>query len=59
MRHLEDEYNEDPRLHDENDPEYQQEMFRTFQSLGWEPENLRDREYAEKYAEWLKTATEE
>jgi hypothetical protein len=44
MRNLEDEYNEDPELHDENDPEYQQEMFRIYQSLGWKPEDLHDRE---------------
>lgn len=25
----------DPELGDENDPEYQLEMFRTFLSLGW------------------------
>jgi len=59
MRDLEVEYNEDPELHDENDPEYQQEMFRIYQSLGWKPEDLHDREYAEQYAEWLKTAREE
>jgi hypothetical protein len=59
MGDLEDEYDEDPELHDENDPEYQQEMFRIYQSLGWRPEDLHDRAYAEQYAEWLKTATEE
>jgi hypothetical protein len=46
-------YDDDPELHDENDPEYRDEMFRTFQSLGWRPEDLRDKNYAVLYSAWL------
>jgi hypothetical protein len=52
-------YVDDAELADENDPEYQVEMFRIFQQQGWKPEDLFDKEYAAKYAEWLKTAPSE
>ena len=45
----------DPELHDENDPEYPEEMFEIFRVLGWKPADIRDPDYAVKYAEWLKT----
>ena len=49
----------DPELHDENDPEYREEMFETFRVLGWKPADIRDSDYAVKYAEWLKTVPPE
>jgi hypothetical protein len=52
-------YSEDPELPDENDPEYQQEMFEIFRTLGYTPEDINDSQYAQKYAEWLKTAPPE
>ena len=50
-------YVEDPELHDEDDPAYQEEMFELFRTLDWKPEDLADQKYAAKYAEWLKTAS--
>ena len=47
---------DDPEPGNEDDPEYQDEMFRTFRHMGWKPEDLMDPKYASKYAEWLKTA---
>jgi hypothetical protein len=58
MRSLDD-FDADPELGqagDENDPEYQAEMFETFRAMRWKPEDLKDLDYAQKYAEWLKTA---
>ena len=52
-------YVEDPEPQDENDPEYQEEMFRLFRTLKWKPEDLADKQYATKYAEWLETASPE
>jgi hypothetical protein len=52
-------YVDDAELGDENDPEYQEEMFRIFLKLGWKPEDLIDKHYASKYAEWLKSARED
>jgi hypothetical protein len=57
MQNIDGEYPADPELQDENEPEYQEEMFRTFLSLGWAPQDLRDRQYAKKYAKWLHTAS--
>jgi len=49
------EYLEDPEPHDENDPEYKEEMFETFKYMGLKPEDLRqDKKYAAEYAAWLK-----
>jgi hypothetical protein len=47
-------YEEDPELGDEDDPEYQEEMFKTFQSMCWTPDKIRDPEWRDLYAEWLK-----
>jgi hypothetical protein len=52
-----DGYDADPELGDENDPEYKEEMFRSFRHMGWKPEDIAtDPVYAAEYAEWLKTA---
>jgi|PersoiStandDraft_1058852.scaffolds.fasta_scaffold271941_1 hypothetical protein len=59
MRDTANDSNEDPELGDENDPEYEEEMFRTYQAMGWKAEAFPDREYAKKYAKWLKTAPPE
>jgi hypothetical protein len=49
-----EEYVDDPTPGDENDPEYQEEMFDTFQSLGWKPEDLNeDDPWRELYRKWL------
>jgi hypothetical protein len=48
-------YQEDPEMGDENNPEYREEMFQMFRTLGWGPDDLIDRQYASQYAEWLKT----
>lgn len=46
-------YVEDPELQDENDPEYQEEMFQLFKYLGWKPEHIKDVKYAKLYEKWL------
>lgn len=48
-------YVEDAELGDENDPEYRAEMFEIFRKLRWTPADIRDPDYAARYAEWLKT----
>ena len=50
---------EDPEVQDDTDPEFEEEMFHTMRAMGWKPEGLRDREFAAKFAEWLKTAPPE
>lgn len=45
---------EDAELHDEQDPEYREEMFRSFKEMGWTPEDIKDPVYREQYREWLK-----
>ena len=52
-------FDDDPELGDEDDPEYQLEIFKIFKLKGWKPEDLFDQEYAKKYAEWLKTTAPE
>jgi hypothetical protein len=52
-------YVEDPELPDENEPEFQAEMFQLFRMRGWTPEDIKDPKYAVKYAAWLTTAREE
>lgn len=53
-------YLEDAELGDEDDPEYREEMFRTFRHMKVKPEEIRtDQKFAEEYAEWLKTAPPE
>jgi hypothetical protein len=51
-------YVEDPEPGDENDPAYKEELFRTFQEMGWAPEELKDPQDQQEYAEWLKTKPE-
>ncbi len=47
----------------DEDPEFEEpeeeELFKTAKHLGWKLEDLRDREFAAKFAEWLKTALPE
>jgi hypothetical protein len=45
----------DPALGDESDPEYEFEMFRTYRAMGWTPDVFPNRDYADRYAAWLKT----
>ena len=52
-------YLEDAGPGNDDDPEYQAEMFELFRMRKWKPEDLRDQTYALKYAEWLKTAPPE
>ncbi len=48
-------YVEEPASPDENDPEFQAELFDTFFALGWKPEDIKVPELASRYAEWLNT----
>ena len=50
---------EDPEFKDDTDPEYELELFETAKYLGWTPESMRDKAFAARYAEWLKTAPPE
>jgi hypothetical protein len=54
-----DGYDADPELGDENDPEYKEEMFRTFRFMGTKPEQLVDLISRRHTPEWLKTAPPE
>lgn len=49
-------FDPDPEVADEDDPEYQAEMFATFRELGWKPEDLKNPKDTRAYSEWLKTA---
>lgn len=49
-------YEEDAMPGNDDDPEYQTEMFELFRMRNWKPEDLMDQTYALKYAEWLKIA---
>ncbi len=48
-------YIDDPQPGDENDPEYLDEIFRTFQHMGWKPEDLQDKKDQDEYRKWLET----
>jgi hypothetical protein len=41
------------------EPENEEELFETAKHLGWKPEDLRDREFAVRYAEWLEAVSPE
>jgi hypothetical protein len=45
----------EPEWPDEDDPDFQRELFMAFRALGWRPEDLWDRAFARKYAAWSKT----
>ena len=45
-------YDEDPKLGDENDPEYKDEMFEAFLEMGWTPDQLVDPKDQKEYADW-------
>jgi hypothetical protein len=46
---------EDPEPHDEDDPEYKEELFATMKAMGHGPERItNDPKFAEEYREWLK-----
>ena len=45
---------EDPEPHDEDDPEYKEEIFATMKFMGRKPENVtNDPKFAEEYRVWL------
>ncbi len=46
-------YGDEDSKCEEPEPE---ELFETARCLGWKPEDMKDREFAAKYREWLKTA---
>ena len=50
---MQNSYEEDPEMGDENDPEYRNEMFETFKYMSVEPEELRDPALRAEYAAWL------
>lgn len=54
-----DDYEVDPELPDENDPQFREEVFQILKVQGCKPEDLIDPEDAALYAEWLKTAGSE
>lgn len=47
------EFQEDPELGDDTDPEYKLELFETYKEMGWKPENLTDPQEQKEYADWL------
>lgn len=51
-----DPYIEEYPPEDDTTVEYEEEMFRTYQHMGWKPEAFRDRAYGARYAAWLKNA---
>ena len=59
MPHIADDYIFDPEPPDESDPAFQEEIFQVCRSLGWAPDDLFDKEFAARYAEWLKALPEE
>ena len=61
MAHSDSHYgDEDPEVReDEDDLEYQEDLFETAKHLGWTPDDMQDKVFAAKYKEWLKTAPEE
>jgi hypothetical protein len=59
MPHKETHYgDEDPEFKDVSDAESEEEMFETAKFLGWSPEDMRDKTFAEKYKQWLKKKAE-
>ena len=52
---MENTYEEDPVMGDENDPEYRAEMFETFKYIKVQPRELRDQCLRLEYVEWLKS----
>ena len=52
-------YIEDPICPNEDDPDYRDEVFITMKSMGWKPEDLKDRKDQDEYAAWLETHSNE
>jgi hypothetical protein len=50
---------EDPELKDDTDPEFELELFQTARFLGWKPDEMKDREFAARFAKWLEAASSE
>jgi hypothetical protein len=50
---------EDPEFTEQDDLEAEEELFATARFLGWKPEEMRDRQFAARFAKWLKTAPRE
>ncbi len=50
---------EDLEFKEDTDPEDDKELFEAAKYLGWKPSEMRDRVFAAKYEEWLKTALPE
>jgi len=48
-----DDYDEDPEMGDENDPEYKEELFRGYKFMAWTPTDLADPVDRQEYADWL------
>ncbi len=51
---MKQDFDEDPEPADEDDPEYQEEMFQTFKVMKCKPDEIKDPKYRQLYAEWLK-----
>jgi hypothetical protein len=52
-REMPEDYIEQPDPRDEDDPEYQKELFATMSAMGVNPADMVDKEYAAKYSEFL------
>ncbi len=52
---MQNSYEEDPEMGDENDPEYKAEMFETFRYMNVEPEELPNPAFRAEYVAWLMT----
>jgi hypothetical protein len=54
LRNMEFEgYQEDPEMGDENDAEYQQQLFDTMKLMGMKPEEIVNSDERAQYADWL------
>lgn len=45
---------EDPQCQGDSDSANEEELFETAKHMGMAPDDMRDREFAEKYAAWLR-----
>lgn len=46
-------YEDTPELPDEDDPEFQHEIFESFRRRGLKPKDIKDANYAALYDKWL------
>ncbi len=51
-------FDEDPDIGHAETPEYLEELYEMYKSLGWNPEDLTDEEHRQGYATWLEKQAE-